>query len=104
MSEALQAGALAAVVAIVTTLLNRRASPYAALADRVVHLESRVESLEKELAAERVALAAERQKSAAAEAAHQAKVDRLVAHIDKLSALLREHAPKVKIPPLTPPF
>ena len=42
---------VSAVVAVWTTLKNQKASPYEALANRVVHLESKVEELEQELRA-----------------------------------------------------
>ena len=71
-------------VALVTGILARRASPYSALADRVVRLEERTDKLEAENEALDRQIRRERRENRG--------------YIRQLLAALREHAPGVPIP------
>ena len=91
---ALGSALIAGVVAYAVARGNRKASPYEALADRVVVLErqtaeqdKRIQHLERENAGY--------QKEATA---HRFRVGRLLAHIDMLTGLLAKYAPSVSVP------
>lgn len=86
---ALGSALIAGVVAYAVARGNRRASPYEALAGRVVTLESKVATLEGQIEG------LEKENTA-----YRFRVGRLVAHIDVLTGLLFKHAPGINVPRL----